>query len=521
MKCPSAATTFGARPPESSALCTNGSIPDAPIPRTHRGPLRRSLRDLLALDHGNSPPDAGAGRLPDRSIDRLLPRRRRTGPDRRGVAGPLGGHDLRTAGGRNWRDFRGVTSASVLPARLAASFLDDPAVRAVFDAVGVAGDEVRIIGGAVRDAILGRNPREIDYATTALPATVARRGEAAGMRAVPTGIDHGTVTLVTDGRPFEVTTLREDVETDGRHAVVRFGRDWTADALRRDFSINALSVEADGTLHDPAGGYGDILNRRIRFIGDADTRIAEDRLRLLRFFRFHAQLGFGAFDADGLSAAIRARAGLRDLAAERIGQEMRKLLLGSHAVPVVAAMQDAGILEVVLGIAYPVQLRRLVAFEAAAEIDARFTRRLAALGARVVEDVDRVALRLRLSNAERDGMAAAVTASTRLDPPPPPDELRRAAYQLGAEGIAGGLAQAVATGGGPILPWVAAFRSIQDWPVPQLPVSGADLLAAGMRPGPAIGAVLRTLEEWWIGEGFAPDRVALIRRMQQIVASQQ
>jgi len=318
-----------------------------------------------------------------------------------------------------------------------------------------------------------------------------------------------------------MTTLREDVETDGRHAVVRFGRDWTADALRRDFTMNALSVEADGTLHDPAGGYGDILNRRIRFIGNADTRIAEDRLRLLRFFRFHAQLGFGSFDQDALSAAIRARAGLRDLAAERIGQEMRKLLLGPHATEVAAAMQDAGILTIILGIAYPAQLRRVMAFEAEAGLHPGLTRRLAALGARVNEDVQRMAVRLRLSNAERDAVATAVEAAPRLDLPLSPEDLRRTAYRLGADGIAGALAQAAASGGGPVLSVVRAWASIRDWQIPHLPVSGSDLIAAGVRPGPAIGAMLRSLEEWWIGRGFAPDRAALVSRMQQIVAAQQ
>ncbi len=417
-----------------------------------------------------------------------------------------------------------MTSASVLPTRIAAEFLNDPDVRAVFDAIAVGGDEVRITGGAVRDFLLGRmrqdGKREIDFATTALPGIVAGRGEAAGMRAVPTGIDHGTVTLVANGRPFEVTTLREDVETDGRHAIVRFGRDWTADALRRDFTMNALSVEADGTLHDPANGYQDILDRRIRFIGDADTRIAEDRLRLLRFFRFHAQLGFGTFDPEGLSAAIRARAGLRDLAPERVGQEMRKLLLGPQAVEVAAAMQDAGILTVILGIAYPAQLRRVTEFETGARLEPVLAKRLAALGARVAEDAGRIAERLRLSNAEREGIVTAVDAAPRLDPLTL-EHLRGAAYRLGAEGIAAALAQAAAVGGRPIPSYSVAFDAIRDWPIPRLPVSGGDLLAAGMRSGPALGAVLRALEEWWIGKGFAPDRIALLSRMQQIVASQQ
>lgn len=414
-----------------------------------------------------------------------------------------------------------MSAAAVRPERIDAPFLRDPAVRAVFAAVGTGGDEVRAVGGAVRDTLLGRPVVDVDFATTAPPAVVSARGAAAGMRPVPTGIEHGTVTLVANGRAFEVTTLREDVETDGRHAVVRFGRDWTADALRRDFTMNALSLGTDGTLHDPAGGYDDILSHRIRFIGDAGSRIAEDRLRLLRLFRFHAELGFGAFDPAALSAAIRARAGLRDLAAERIAQEMRKLVLAPYAVPVAEAMQDAGILTVVLGIAYPAQLGRVVAFEAAAGLAPGATRRLAALAGRVAEDVERTAMRLRLSNADRDGMAVAVDAAPRLEPPLDLAALRVAAYRLGGDGLAASLAQAAATGGRGIANYVSAFDAIRGWPIPQLPVSGSDLIAAGMRPGPAIGAVLRSIEEWWIARGFAPDRAALVARMQQMLAAQQ
>lgn len=407
------------------------------------------------------------------------------------------------------------------PLRIEAAFLDDPAVRAVFAAVGVGGDDVRAVGGVVRDTLLGRDVVDVDFATTALPTDVAARGEAAGMRAVPTGIDHGTVTLVADGRHFEVTTLREDVETDGRHAVVRFGTDWTADACRRDFTMNALSVSADGTLHDPAGGYDDILNRRIRFIGDPAARIAEDRLRLLRLFRFHAQLAVTAYDPSALSAAIRARDGLRELAAERIAQEMRKLLVAPHAVPVAEAMQNAGILAVVLGIAYPAQLRRVAGFEDAARLEPAAPRRLAALGARVSEDIERMGARLRLSNAELSAITTAVDAGPALERTELQAELRAAAYRLGADGIEAGLAQAAAIGGRDVGVTVAAFGAVRDWPIPQLPVTGGDLVAAGMRPGPAIGAVLRSLEEWWIARGFAPDRRSLVARMQQMLAAQQ
>ena len=190
-----------------------------------------------------------------------------------------------------------------------------------------AGEEARVVGGAVRNALLGEPLGDIDIATTALPAEVVRRTQAAGFKAVPTGIEHGTVTVVVLGRPFEVTTLREDVETFGRHAKVAFGRDWKRDAERRDFTMNALSAARDGTVYDYVGGLADVEARRVRFIGDAATRIAEDYLRILRFFRFHAAYGEGALDPAGVAACIAGRAGLEQLSRERIRIEILKLLL--------------------------------------------------------------------------------------------------------------------------------------------------------------------------------------------------
>ena len=206
-----------------------------------------------------------------------------------------------------------------------------------------------MVGGAVRNTLLGLPHGDIDIATTAVPQEVMRRAEAAGFKAVPTGIDHGTITVVIAGRPFEVTTLREDVETFGRHATVKFGRDWKRDAERRDFTMNALFLSADGTVHDFVGGLGDLEKRHVRFIGDAAARIAEDYLRILRFFRFHAYYGEGAPDADGLRAAILARAGLDQLSRERVRMELMKLLVAPRAVPALAVMAEAGLLGSVLG----------------------------------------------------------------------------------------------------------------------------------------------------------------------------
>ena len=210
----------------------------------------------------------------------------------------------------------------------------------VLHALGAGAVDVRIVGGAVRNALLEEPFHEFDIATTAVPQEVIRRATAAGFKPVPTGIEHGTITVVIESRPFEVTSLREDVETFGRHATVRFGRDWKKDAERRDFTMNALSVGADGIVHDHVGGISDLKARKVRFIGDAATRIAEDYLRILRFFRFHAHYGRGFLDSTGMHACIEGRGGLDQLSRERVRMELMKLLVAPHATPVLATMTD-------------------------------------------------------------------------------------------------------------------------------------------------------------------------------------
>src|ERR1700736_2025906 len=211
------------------------------------------------------------------------------------------------------------------------------------------GEEARVVGGAVRNALLKIPLGDIDVATTALPDEVVRRAKAAGIKTVPTGIDHGTVTLVVEAQPFEVTTLREDTETFGRKAKVAFGRDWVRDAERRDFTINGLSVDADGVVHDHVGGLEDIAARRVRFIGDPNSRIAEDYLRILRFFRIHASYGAGEPDRAGSLACVAARAGLATLSAERVRMEMLKLVVAEGAAGAIVAMADGGLLQAILG----------------------------------------------------------------------------------------------------------------------------------------------------------------------------
>ncbi len=397
------------------------------------------------------------------------------------------------------------------------------AVRQVFALLDRDGDEARVVGGAVRNALLGRPVRDIDFATTATPDVVVQRAAAAGIKTVPTGIEHGTVTLVVDGRGYEVTALREDIATDGRHAVVRFGRDWEADARRRDFTINALSADASGRIHDPVGGYDDIVARRVRFIGDAATRIAEDRLRVLRFFRFHAEYGEGALDAAGLSAAMAARNDLRDLSAERIGQEMRKIVVAPRAAEVVAQMQERGILGIVLGgVGYLAQFARAIHGEAGVGATPVAATRLAVLTCRIEEDVVRVTERLRLSNLERDRMLAALAASGSFVRPPGEREARAALYRRGPEAYRDGIVQAFAWSdvNDPPL-WRSLYTLPDRWTPPRFPLNGRDVMASGRERGPEVGTLLRAVEAWWIGEDFAPDETAVRARLQQMIAAQQ
>src|SRR6202012_1936125 len=283
-----------------------------------------------------------------------------------------------------------------------ASWLKSGPAARVLALLNADGEEARVVGGAVRNALLGVPVREIDIATTAVPEEVIRRAKVAGIKSVPTGIEHGTVTLVVDGHPFEVTTLREDTETFGRKAKVAFGRDWVRDAERRDFTINGLSVDLDGVVHDHVGGLDDIAARRVRFIGDPDRRIAEDYLRILRFFRIHAAHGAGEPDRAGYLACIRGRAGLATLSAERMRMEMLKLMIAEGAPGAVTAMADGGLLLVIFGGGADTgPFAAMVPVEGQLGLAPDPVRRLGALAVAVTEDARRLGTRLRLTNAEQ------------------------------------------------------------------------------------------------------------------------
>jgi poly(A) polymerase len=373
------------------------------------------------------------------------------------------------------------------------------------------GEEARIVGGAVRNALLRLSVNEIDIATTALPDEVVRRVEAAGWKTVPTGIEHGTVTVLIAGKPFEVTTLRRDVETYGRKAKVAFGRDWVVDAERRDFTINALSLSADGKLHDHVGGLADLVARRVRFIGDPEQRIAEDYLRILRFFRFHAWYGEGAPDPAGLHACIRARVGIETLSRERIRTELLKLLVAPHAAPILALMTETGLLGNVLGgVALLASFENAVKVEAASGFEADAVRRLGALSVWVKEDAERLAQRLRLSNADAERLSA-LDGWWRVSPGAGEKLARALLYRLGPQHFVDQvlLAWSRSSTGAADPAWRALAKLTQTWCVPDFPLKAADFIARGIAAGPALGAAMRAAEEAWVAADFPADRTAI------------
>ncbi|MEZ5787191.1 MAG: CCA tRNA nucleotidyltransferase [Xanthobacteraceae bacterium] len=387
-----------------------------------------------------------------------------------------------------------------------------PPVADVLRVLNGDGEETRVVGGAVRNSLMGEPHGDIDLATTASPDDVMRRATAAGFKAVPTGIEHGTVTIVAQGHPFEVTTLREDVETFGRKARVAFGRDWRADAQRRDFTFNALSVSPDGTVHDYVDGLVDLQARRVRFIGDPLTRIAEDYLRILRFFRFHSLYGDGESDAAGLHACIIARDGLRGLSRERVRMEMVKLVVAPFAASTLTIMSDAGILTLVLGgVVQLASLSRVAAIEAALGIPPDPMRRLGALAVQIAEDADRLNERLRLANAEHHRLRGMAEGWRTLSPTMSEQGRRALLYRLGADSFTDRVLLAWARAGASAddTHWREMATLPQRWPVPSFPLRAADFISRGVEKGPPLGAAMRAAEAAWIAEDFPAPGAAL------------
>ena len=380
------------------------------------------------------------------------------------------------------------------------AWMDEPPVQALLAGLARGGIAARFVGGCVRDTVLGHPVKEIDIAVDKPPETVMRALEAADLRVVPTGLKHGTVTAIVKGRPFELTTLRRDVETDGRRAVVAFTDDWLEDAKRRDFTFNALYADPDGTIWDPFDGRADLLAGRVRFIGDPDQRIAEDHLRILRFFRFYAWFGKPPLDSAGFDACRRNAGSLSSLSAERVAKELLRLLAAPAPADALEAMAEAGALDHWLPeYAGTARLKALIAREDTLDP----LRRLAAI---VSPPATAVAKRLKLSTQQ------SLRLQLMLEPAVPGDlENRRAAlYRLGTSLF---IDRVLLEGPDD---WRAALALARRWTPPELPISGADALALGLKPGPQVGALLEAVERWWIAGDFSADRAACLAELKRL-----
>jgi poly(A) polymerase len=403
--------------------------------------------------------------------------------------------------------------------------MDPDVVRVMRALLAGAGVEARYVGGAVRDTVRGAMQYgmkvDVDIATTATPEKVIELLNAAGLKAVPTGIDHGTVTAVSNHRPVEITTLRHDVNTDGRRAEVAYTTDWAADAARRDFTMNAIYADMDGVLFDPLGGLADAKAGLVRFVGDPDARIQEDYLRILRFFRFYAWCGKGEMDRNGLQACARHMTGLTKLSPERIAKELLKLISASNPMPALRQMAASGILTAVLPEACNLErLNALIEIDAMTffEVDP-----ILRFGALLPDDgavAAAVATRLRLSNAQRDRLVAMLSATLRVFCYMSVREMRRTAYRMTPKVMRD---VAMLRWAGDVkrnhnaVQWRALLPMIDSWKPPVLPLDGHHVRLAGVPEGPQIGAVLREVEEWWIDADFTTDEYSLIERMKAVV----
>lgn len=379
------------------------------------------------------------------------------------------------------------------------SWLTAEATVAVLDALEAAGGPgcVRFVGGCIRNALMGQPVDDIDLSTTLAPEAVVAALKAAGLKSVPTGLAHGTVTAIARRQPFEITTLRQDVSTDGRNATVAFTEDWDQDAARRDFRLNALYADRTGHIFDPTGqGLADAAAGRIVFVGDPETRIREDYLRILRFFRFHAWYGRGDPDADGLAACTTLHAGMARLSAERVSKELLKLLAAPDPRVAVRAMSDSGVLSQIMPV--PVSLAR---FEAMVAVSGDVALRLSALLPETTEAVMKAAVALRLSNALRNRLIDAV--SDAVAPTATGADIRAMLYRAERQAVLDRLARTAADHPDADLGPLSDIA--RDWPVPRLPVGGREVARAGIAAGPDTGRILKAFEDSWIADDFPTD----------------
>ena len=397
------------------------------------------------------------------------------------------------------------------------TWLTDAKTRAVLDALG---PDSRFVGGAVRNTLLGREVSDIDIATPLLPDVVAKRLTAAGLGAVPTGVEHGTITAIASGTPFEVTTLRRDVATDGRRAVVAYTTDWKEDAARRDFTMNALYATADGEVIDLVGGVADLNAGRVHFVGDATTRIREDYLRILRLFRFHAWYGKGEIDAEALRAAAAEKAGLAQLSGERVQKELLRLLEAENPAPVLRTMAAAGILSVLLPGALSItRLERLAAIDAEAFFTPDPLLRLAALLPNDVSVADAVAAKLKLSNTQALRLADIAGAKEKIVSYLSVKEVRKLLYRIDIGPFKDRvfLKWADDAKNSNAVQWRMLLAVADAWERPRFPLSGREVMLAGVPEGPLVGKILAEVEDWWVDADFTEDEFSLAERLKAVV----
>ncbi|ACG79285.1 tRNA nucleotidyltransferase/poly(A) polymerase [Phenylobacterium zucineum HLK1] len=403
------------------------------------------------------------------------------------------------------------------------AWMTAPEAVAVMDALEAAGgaDCARFVGGCVRNTLIGAPVDDVDIATRLTPDEVTAALQAAKIRPVPTGIDHGTVTAVANHRPYEITTLRRDVSTDGRRATVAFTDDWMEDADRRDFTLNSLYARRDGTIFDPTGhGVADAKAGRIVFMGEPAQRLAEDYLRILRFFRFYAWYGKGEPDAAAVAACAAAKDNIQSLAAERISKELLKLLAADDPRAAVRLMDGAGVLPLILGTAPDLErFEGLVAIESEQLFETEAVLRLAALLPADQLAAAKLAERLRLSNADRDRIVAALATSPALKSWMSPREIRRAVYREGQAAFRdrAKLAWARAPESAAASQWRGMIALAEGWSPPAFPLTGDDVMKAGAPKGPMVGQVLREVEDWWIDHDFLDDKLSAIEKLKAVV----
>ena len=395
--------------------------------------------------------------------------------------------------------------------KLQAEWLSSPQTIALAEMFKTGGATARFVGGVVRNTLLGQPVSDLDVATNARPERVMQWAQRAGFRAIGTGLQHGTVTLVVDHVVYEITTLRVDVQTDGRHAQVAFTGDWRKDAQRRDFTMNALYCDFDGTLFDPLAGYADLKARRVRFIGQAEDRIREDFLRILRFFRFSAQYGEGKPDPSGLSACVRLQAGMKSLSRERIGAEMVRLLVARRAGELISVMFSHGLLLPLVGLVpQPSRFLRWLELEETLGRRPNAMHRLGALFMMEPQNGSRLVHSLRLSNQQKH-LLKLWTKGKEMNRETSPQEARRLCYALRDDYQAHVMISWLHSGASASDPKWRKLHDLPDhWQPPTFPLTGKDLIHQGQKPGPHIGRTLRQLEQKWLENDFTLDKQTLL-----------